>query len=359
VRRLAALVAALVLVSCTTPLERGERLYREGDRLGALEVWRQIPPDSLHHEAARQRIAEVEDEFHQLVVRYKQRARYFERKERLAEAILNYRLAAKLEPEDRESMAHVQDLSRVLAARKIAVRQAYKDAFARGDLPEARAQLIVLRQLDPFDPDLETDQAEFEAALRGEVDQRLAQGRRDFNAGRYASAEREFHSVLDLEPGNESAQGYLSYIASGREEGPGSAGKGASSGTIAHANATEAQIRAEGFYQNALADEQKGDGFAAIQQDLRALEADPHHAGARKHLAAVRQNLAPQVDSLIESGRTAFREEDLQAALDQWRKALLVDPDNERALGYVARTEKLLENLEQLRAEPDGSKSHR
>jgi len=362
VRRLAPLFAALWLLSCTTPLQRGEQLYREGDRLGALDAWRQIPPDSLQYDAARKRIAEVEDEFHQLIVRYKQRGRYFERKDRLAESILNYRLAVKLDPDDRETMAHVQDLSRVLAARKITVQQAYKDAYARGDLPEARSQLIVLRQLDPFDPDLEADQAELETALRGQVDQRLANGRREFNAGRYTSAEREFRSVLDLEPGNESAQGYLSYIASGRDEEPRSGGK--AGGSVAHtaapgANATDAQIRAEGFYQNALAAERKGDGFAAIQQDLRALEADPHHAAARKHLAAVRQRMAPEVDGLIESGRTSFREEDLQAALDQWRRALLVDPENERALAYVVRTEKLLENLEQLRAEPDGSGRHR
>ena len=349
-RRLALLCIALLLASCTTPLQRGEKLYREGDRLGAIEAWRQIPPDSLQYDAARQRIAEVEDEFHQLVVRYKQRARYFERKERLAEAVLNYRLALKLEPEDRETMAHVQDLSRTLAARKVTVQQAYKDAFARGDLPEARSQLLLLRQLDPFDPDLEADQAEFETALRKEVDQRLAQGRREFNDAHYAAAEKEFHSVLDLEPGNESAQGYLSYIASGRDRASGSGGKGAP-----HTTATDAQIRAEGFYQNALADERKGDGFGAIQQDLKALEADPNHTAARKHLAALRQHMAPEVDGLIESGRTAFREEDLQAALDQWRKALLVDPDNERALGYVARTEKLLENLEQLRAEPEST----
>jgi tetratricopeptide (TPR) repeat protein len=259
-------------------------------------------------------------------------------------------LALKLEPEDKESMAHVQDLSRVLVARKASVREAYKEAFARGDLPEARSQLIVLRQLDPFDPDLEIEQAEFETALRGEVDQRLAQGRRDFNSGHYSSAEREFHSVLDLEPGNESAQGYLSYIASGEGSGKG--------GAVAKASATEAQIRAEGFYQNALAADQKGDGLAAIQQDLKALEVDPNHAGARKHLASERQRLAPEVDGLIESGKTAFRQEDLQAALDQWRKALLIDPDNERAQGYVARTEKLLENLEQLRSEPDGGRKH-
>jgi tetratricopeptide (TPR) repeat protein len=355
VRRLAVLWIVLLVAACTTPLQRGEKLYREGDRVGALDVWRHIPPTSLQYEPARQRIAEVEDEFHQLEVRYKQRARYFERNERLAEAILNYRLALKLEPEDRETMAHVQELSRTLAARKVTVQEAYKQAFAKGDLPEARSQLILLRQVDPFDPDLEADQAEFEAALRKEVDQRLARGRKAFNEGQYASAEREFHSVLDLEPGNESAQGYLSYIASGREAASGSGGKG-----TPHTTATDAQIRAEGFYQNALADERKGDGFGAVQQDLKALEADPNHAAARKHLAATRQHMAPEVDGLIESGRTAFREEDLQGALDQWRKALLIDPDNERALGYVARTEKLLENLEQLRAEPEATgKGHR
>ena len=32
---------ACLVVACRTPLEEGERLYREGDRLGALETWRE------------------------------------------------------------------------------------------------------------------------------------------------------------------------------------------------------------------------------------------------------------------------------------------------------------------------------
>ena len=80
-----------------------------------------------------------------------------------------------------------------------------------------------------------------------------------------------------------------------------------------------------------------------------ALAADPQHEGARRQLAGLRATLGSQVDELVESGRAAFMQEDLQGALDQWRRALLVDPQNEKAKEYVARAEKLLENLEQLR----------
>ncbi len=61
------------------------------------------------------------------------------------------------------------------------------------------------------------------------------------------------------------------------------------------------------------------------------------------------------LNALIEKGRTYFRNEDLQSALDSWRRALLVDPDNERAQAYAARAERQLENLERLRSEPDVS----
>lgn len=355
-RRLAAL-AACALLACTTPLEVGERRYSEGDRLAALEVWRAIPPDSLYYEAAQQRIGAVEDEFQQLVTRYKQRARYFERKDRLAESILSYRLAAKLQPDDRETLERVQALSRQLVARKAATNTEFEQAFRRGDLAGARRRVAELRALDPFDPELETDERQVEEALRSQVEGLLVRGRRGFSSGELGRAEAAFREVLVLEPENESAQGYLSYIASirasesGRRNGPGPRLPNREPPEVF---ASDAQIRAEGFYQNALAAERAGDPYTAIRQDLRALAADPKHARARRHLAQVRAGQSAQLDVLIESGRTAFQQEDLQAALDHWRRALLIDPENERARQYVARAEKLLENLEQLRADGDG-----
>jgi tetratricopeptide (TPR) repeat protein len=346
--RQAAAVAVLALVGCTTPLQRGERLYREGDRLAALEVWREVPEDDSSYEKVRERIEVVESEFQRLVVQYKQRGRYYEGKDRLAESILNYRLALKLQPDDRETLAHVQELARVLSRRKAELQAEYRRAFDAGELPEARAALATLRILDPFDFELETEERKFNAALRAEVARRMAAGRRGFAAGDTEGAMAGFRAALDLDPDNESARGYLSYIETLKQRRETAGGQ-----TGGATFATDEQIRAEGFYQNALAAERRGDLYAAIRQNLRALEADPDHRAAKAHLRALRGRLTIEVPALIEAGRAAFRSEDLQSAIDLWRRALLVDPGNERVIAYIGRAEQQLQNLERLRSESD------
>jgi hypothetical protein len=47
-----------------------------------------------------------------------------------------------------------------------------------------------------------------------------------------------------------------------------------------------------------------------------------------------------------------FQQEDLQSALDLWRRALLIDPRNREAREYAERAEQLLENLDRLRGAP-------
>jgi tetratricopeptide (TPR) repeat protein len=342
---LAGLLAALA--ACTTALDTGERHYRDGDRLAALETWRGIPPDHRDFAPAQQRVTEVEEEFQSLVIRYKQRGRYFESRERLAESILNYRLALKLQPDDRETLEHVQILSRSLAAEKAATLEAFRQDLARRELGAAREKLARLSDLDAFDPDLETERRQFNRELTREIRLALERGRQHFAAGDLTGAEREFQAVLDLAPENESAQGYLSYVATIRKTRARRASVDA-----AWVGASDAEIRAEGFHQNALAAERGGDPFEAIRQDLSALEAYPEHANARQHLARLRARLAPEVETLVESGRQYYLQEDLQSALDQWRQALLVDPGNARAKDYVERADRLLENLEKLRADP-------
>ena len=111
------LLLLLALAACTNPLEVGERRYREGDRVAALEIWRSVDRDSLYYAAVQRRIKEVEDESARLVALFKKRSSYYERKGRLAESVLNYRLALKLRPNDRATLDHVQVLVRTLAAR--------------------------------------------------------------------------------------------------------------------------------------------------------------------------------------------------------------------------------------------------
>lgn len=352
--RLAAALLAATLLACATRLELGERRYREGEPLAALAIWRAIDPDAFEYEAAQRRVAEVEQEFEQLVRYYKKRAVYYEERDRLAESVLNYRLALKLQQEDRATLAHVQELVRRLAGEREAKRKEMRESFGRGDLAGARAALERLRTLDPFSPETTNDARQLETALATEIERRLARGRRGFSSGDHASAEQAFRSALDLDPSNETAQGYLSFIERIRaQERDVSVARGdGGGGEPSEVRASDVEIRAEGLFRNALAAEQRGEPFEAIRWDIRALGADPNHGRARRHLDGLRTRMRPEVAVLIESGRRKFQQEDLQGALDLWRRALLIQPNHAEAREYAQRAEQLLENLDRLRGAP-------
>ena len=239
-RAAAALFAcgALGLAGCASSGQSGELLYSAGDLHGAIEAWRAADPDGL-----APRIAAVEQELEARVQRYIANAQTLEREGRIAEALLDYRLALELRPDDAANLAHIQQLARSAVAQRTALLDAYRDVRARGDYAAAEPALEKLRRLDPFEPAYQSE---------------------------------------------------------------------------------EIRLR------------------AAIAEERRA-----RHERARAARAA-------QVESLVEAGRAAFGDEQLETALDLWRRALLIDPENERIQAYIARAERQLETLEQLRAERHG-----
>lgn len=233
-RRAAALGLALAL-GCAATGGSGDLLYRAGDLRGALESWRAEDPDAL-----ATRIAAVERELDARADAYVASARELEAQGRLAESILDYRLALDLRPHDAEILDHVQELARRAVAERAALHDSYRLVRARGDLQAARTALQRLRDLDPFEP-------------------------------AYQSEER--------------------------------------------------RLRAD------LAEEQ------------------------RRRRERIRQEQAARVASLVEAGRAAFSEERLEDALELWRRALLIDPENERIQAYLQRAERQLETLERLRSD--------
>jgi tetratricopeptide (TPR) repeat protein len=238
-RGLGAAAALLTAAGCATLVLEGDARYREGDRRGALEIWRSVGPGDPDYAAAADRATRVQDELTQLTVGYIESAQSLESDGRLAESVLDYRLALALRPDDPATLAHVQRLARELAARKAALLEEYERVLAEGDLDAARQALERLRALDPFDPEFETEERQLLAALNTEW------------------------------------------------------------------------LRKRALY---------------------------------------RQRLAGEVETLVEDGRAAFREERLEEALDLWRRALLIDPENERIQAYIARAERQLEHLERLRS---------
>lgn len=362
-RGLAVLTAAwgLAALSCTTPLEQGERAYQRGDREQAIEAWKDIDAAELDYASAQSRIGAVAEEREQLVARYLQRGRYFEERGRLAEAVLDYRLALRIEPGDRDTLSHVQALSRRLATLRTEGLASFRTAFEHDDLGVARVHIASLRVLDAFSPEIADGQRQLAEALAARIDAIVSRGNDDIESGELKDAEAAFRAVLELDPQNVIARGNIAYIERLHAERTLRAPADPSSDSDPElaerrrrpvGRPHDAEIRAEGYFQNALSAEANGDGYQAIRYDRAALDADPQHAGARSQLASLRRALAPQVPILLEAGRRHYQREDLQAALDQWERVLLIDPANDEAKEHATRAEKLLERLEELRTTP-------
>ncbi len=222
---------------CASSAQHGELLYRAGDLRGAIESWRAADTDAL-----APRIAAVEAELMARVDGTIASAREREREGRLAESLLDYRLALELQPEDDANLEHVQQLARGVEAQRAVLLDAYRQVRAHGDLVAAEEALEQLRRLDPFEPAYQSEELRLQAVIAEEW---------------------------------------------------------------------------------------------------------------RERRARAREQRAAQVESLVEAGRAAFGEEQLETALDLWRRALILDPENERVQAYIARAERQLETLEQLRAQRD------
>src|SRR5262249_23157104 len=140
-------LCASLAAGCATPGADGESLYRAGDLRGAIQSWRAADAKGL-----APRIAAVEAELASRVERYIANRRVLEGDGRLEEALLDYRLALELQPDDAENLAHVQQLARDAVAQRRALLEAYRDVRSRGDLAASGPALAKLRRLDPFDP---------------------------------------------------------------------------------------------------------------------------------------------------------------------------------------------------------------
>ena len=340
-----ALALLSLLTACAVPLERGEALYRQGDPVGALELWRDVQPDSKDWEPARARITAVSGELQRALARYEKRAQFFEGEGRLAEAVLYYRLALVIDPERRETLDRVQQLVRTLQTQVELERTALARALDEGRLREASARAQRLERLDPFDPSIRIEIRQTRAAKGAEVQRMLEQGKRAYAAGNRDAARASFEALLALDARNERALGYLSYIRrfeqleAQRQLPP-------PPSTI-----TQQEILSEGHYRAAQKARAEGEPFDALTEYLAALRIDPRHAPSRGALDQLREELRPRVDELYLWGKRYFGDEDLHNALRVWRQVLLIDPNHQNTIENVERAERMLTRLEELQTD--------
>jgi tetratricopeptide (TPR) repeat protein len=343
------------VVACAGQYQRGEQLYSQGDIAGAVAAWREIPPSSAEYPKAHARLEALDAELASSLARYEKRAQFFEDEGRLAEAVLYYRLALRLDPDRPQTLAKAQTLYRELQSRTAAERAKLAAALAAGDLRQANATAEQLQTLDPFDPAIQIELRQVNAETGAQVLRWLEDGKRAYAAGDRASARIAFERVTDLDPENEAALGYLSYLRrydqDAAQQEPQQQPRPSEVARVAALpppTLSAQDVLAEGRYRSGRQAEEAGDPYRAIREYQAALRADEHHPRARERLVALRQELAPRVPALYEQGKRYFQDEDLEKALLVWRNALLIAPDDQRTKENVDRAERLLSRLEEI-----------
>ena len=239
--------------------------------------------------------------------------------------MLNYRLALKLEPDDRATLAHVQELARRWRAKREAKRRRCATASTRGDLAGAgdSARARCARSI-PFDP----------RATRRRAPARGRAGR-----GQIERAPRARPARLQLRRSTRRAEQAFELGARARPEQRDGARLPRPTSS---ASAREEPRRRRAPAQRAAAAASRARSRASRRRDPRRgptterargraarttltrrsartprpRTPTPKHARARRHLAGLRAELQPEVAGADRVRPAHYQQEDLQSALD-------------------------------------------
>ena len=298
----------------------------------------------------------------------------------------------------RESEERIQQIFAERVSRHIEAAERFR---AEGSLEQALDELKVAREYDPTNEDigtrLESIQQEIldqQAARTREsekallINQHFQLGLKYYSDNEYVLARTEWRNVLDIDPENESASDYLTRteekIAEQISQHIGRARELERSGEFAdalsewnlvrildpeHADATAAVERLNGrleemrrsyrsasrrlelvdLYETALTAYGEGRYANAKSTLEELLRKDPGHEEALNLMRRTERRMTPLTDEKKEeikqlyiSGMKFFTQGNYAAAVDEWRKILNIDPDNESVLKNIEEARRRL-----------------
>ena len=264
---------------------------------------------------------------------------------RLAESMLNYRLALELQPEDAATLAHVQELARDARERRSARRRrrCASTSTPSSSAPRAATSRRCARST-PSTRSSRRPRGRSRTRCAAEVEERIARGRRGFTSGDYAERAHGLRAGARARPGATSRRsGYLVlHRRNPRRRGAphrrarGAVrrrGRGAAAARgDALVQASDVEIRAEGQHQNALAADARTIPTRRSARTCARSSRRRTMREAARHLAELRARARPEVPRLIETGRQQVSSRRISRARSTlWRRALLIDPGNQEA----------------------------
>jgi tetratricopeptide (TPR) repeat protein len=212
------------------------------------------------------------------------------------------------------------------------------DYYSKDDYVLARAEWNNVLELDPANEKAREYRSKTEEKLKGLANQHRLQALAFEQKGQLAAALSEWNMVRTLDPASAEAKNASDRINTRLNE----MGR----------DYTEAskKLRVMELFDGAMRSFGDGRYEEASRQLNELLKLDPTHQEGRKLLIRAQRRLTPltdrekeQVRALYIEGMKYFTRNEYAKAVEQWRKILNIDPDNESVMKNIEEAEKRLQ----------------
>lgn len=251
-----------------------------------------------------------------------------------AAAMLSYSEALAIDPSHegaRTGYARSRAESDRLAARTEERRRQFAaamDAFMDHRLDEARTGFSSILHASPSDLEAAEMLARTEKAIEREADDLAAQADRYLGWGQLDEAERAIEQLQTVQPNDDGLDALRARLVRARTR--------AQTRTVTTTTTTEPPVKtvtdeqrreAERLYEQAINAVSQRRSDDAIRYLELVWTIDPGHQRVVEHLKR----------EYLTRGMEFFADGDLDRAVDLWERVLRVDPNDERAKGYLTR----------------------
>lgn len=245
-----------------------------------------------------------------------------EERKNYVEAIKRYQTILKMQPNHSEVEKRLEAVRPILESNVRRLLSVGDSLRARRDFERARRSYEQVLELDPLNDSIMVKLTELEGMMKENVQTILNRARTLLSRNQLDEAQREFERVLAMEPRNADARKGLESVR----------GK-----------------RVQEIFERGKAAFDESNYWVAVNTMVEVLQRDEKHRDARTYLERAREALKTEIDKIFRAGVQLYIKEEYKAALDEWNKVLLIDPQHTATLEYKRRAEEKLRALERLR----------
>lgn len=310
----------------------------------AVEERRRLAEERLLREAFSARVSEHLD-----------RGRGYIQSEEFEKAYDEFKMALEYDPSNEEAGRLIADVeSKIMERQRMAIQSAEKRAlidrhtklglqyYRNNEYLLSQAEWNALLEIDPGNESAESYLERIREKLAEQIAMHRERARENESIGKLAEALDEWNLVRTLDPGSEEAQREYSRIKERLTE------------LSQNLESAREELQIIDMFETALSHFSQGDYTRAEDILSSILARRPDHAEARTLLEKVRRRMVPltegqkaEIRRLYIEGMEHFTQERYRKAIDLWERVLKIDPENESIIKNIEEARSRLNKIGQ------------